>query len=254
MEKIPSLKYLMSTSSGAARLPPVPLFNEDQQSQALPSSVDTQSSTATGDEIVVNSLHLARFMGLAGIVATKMLIFLNQYVVCELKRRKLCRESGVNSGEAAIARKNRDLSASAKAKQRRQSMKLVRSFHQQSGNDNDAALEEEMGLHGAEAEDVELIFVESVINQRVAMSAKGSPSVLAQLLPMIILVLKDPAKYPDEQLQLACSLALVKFMLLSQKLCTDNLQLLFTLMEKSTIEKVGSFVIWVGISCYPQIN
>ena len=95
-----------------------------------------------------------------------------------------------------------------------------------------------MGLHGAEAEDVEVMLIDSVINTRVAASIKGQPSILAQLLPMIVFILKDPKKYSDEQLQLACSLSLVRLMLLSEKLCTSNLQLLFTLMEKSNIEKV----------------
>ena len=232
MDKIPALRYLTNSS----RLPPVPLFNEDAPAQASESTVSTQS---LNDEFYVNSAHLARFVTLIGIVATKLLIFLNAYVVCELKRRKLCRESGVNSGEAALVRKNKDVSASAKAKARRKSMMLIRSFHQQSGNENDSNLEEEMGMHGAEAEDVEVLFVETVINQRVATSVKGQPSILAQMLPMIGLILKDPAKYPDEQLQLTCSLTLVKLMLLSEKLCTTNLQLLFTLMEKSNVEKVS---------------
>jgi hypothetical protein len=235
MERIPPLKHLMSASPATSRLPPVPLFNEETQTQSVDSATNKQS---VGEDFCVNSTELTRFVVFVGIVATKLLIFLSAYVVCELKRRKLCRENGVNSGEAALVRKNKDQSAKAKAKQRRMSLKLIRSFHQQPANDDDTALEEEMGLHGAEAEDVEVMFIDSVINTRVAASIKGQPSILAQLLPMIVLILKDPKKYNDEQLQLACSLSLVRLMLLSEKLCTSNLQLLFTLMEKSNIEKV----------------
>jgi condensin complex subunit 1 len=171
----------------------------------------------------------------------------------------LCREAGVNSGQASLgtsngtSRKNKD-TAKDKAKQRRMSIRMIsKSFNTSPAlsSENDSALEEEMGLHGAEAEDVELLFIETVINTRVAQSARGSPSTLAQLLPMVVLILKDPSKYPDEQLQLHCSLTLVKLMLLSQKLCTENLQLLFTLMEKSTIENVRSqLILGVGDLVY----
>jgi condensin complex subunit 1 len=238
MEKMPPLKYLMNLASTSSRLPPVPLFNEESQSQTQSSLEPVANTQATGEDFTTNSSHLTRFVVFTGIVATKLLIFLSAYVVCELKRRKLCRENGVNSGEAALVRKNKDQSAKAKAKQRRMSIKLIRSFHQQPTTDDDTALEEEMGLHGAEAEDVEVMLIESVINTRVAASIKGHPSIIAQLLPLMVVILKDPAKYHDEQLQLACALSLVRLMLLSEKLCTANLQLLFTLMEKSSIEKV----------------
>jgi condensin complex subunit 1 len=114
-------------------------------------------------------------------------------------------------------------------------------------NSNDNALEEEMGLQGAEAEDAELMFVDSLIDQKLAQTQTHGPnSMLAQLLPAVVHVLKEPLKYSDDTLQLACSLALVKLMLLSPRICNQYLQLLFTLVEKSNNPLVRSQLI-IGI-------
>ena len=107
------------------------------------------------------------------------------------------------------------------------------------------SLEEEMGLNnGAEAEDAELMFVENLIDQKLCQ--QGRNSMIAQLLPAIVHILKEPSKYNDETLQLACALALVKVMLLSQKICNQYAQLLFTLLEKSPNPLVRSQLI-IGI-------
>jgi len=104
-----------------------------------------------------------------------------------------------------------------------------------------------MGLQGAEAEDAELMFIESLIDQKLAQTQTHGPtSMLAQLLPAIVHILKEPIKYPDDTLQLSCSLALVKMMLLSPRICNQYLQLLFTLVEKSTNPLVRSQLI-IGI-------
>ena len=102
-----------------------------------------------------------------------------------------------------------------------------------------------MGLsNGAEAEDAELMFVESLIDQKVSKS--GSGSLIAQLLPTLVHILKEPKQYDDETLQLSCALALCKIMLLSQSICNQYVQLLFTLVEKSPNPMVRSQLI-IGI-------
>lgn len=232
IEKIPVFKPLI-----AQQLPPVPLFNEP---------VDSQTQN---EETSVNSVLLSRFVGLVGLLATKLLVFLNQYVVCELKRRKMCKENQTDSNTMALSSKSKSTTPNNNNKSRRRlSMKLMKTFNQNSG---DAALEEEMGLQGAEAEDVELLLIETIINQRVAVSQQGTNSFLAQFLHLIIYVLKEPLKFKDETLQIASAMALVKLMLLTPKLCNENLQLLFTLMEKSPNPMVRSqLILGVGDLVY----
>jgi len=109
----------------------------------------------------------------------------------------------------------------------------------------DSTLEEEMGMNnGAEAEDAELMFVENLIDQKLCQQNRNS--MIAQLLPAIVHILKEPLKYNDETLQLSCALALVKVMLLSQSICNQYVQLLFTLVEKSPNPLVRSQLI-IGI-------
>jgi condensin complex subunit 1 len=101
-------------------------------------------------------------------------------------------------------------------------------------------------MQGAEAEDVEVVLIEQISDQKVAVN-----SFLSQMLQVIIYILKDPKKYKDEKLQTSCAMALVRIMLLSVKLCTPNLQLLFTLMEKSEYEQVRSqLILGVGDLVY----
>ncbi|RNA14679.1 Condensin complex subunit 1 [Brachionus plicatilis] len=180
----------------------------------------------------IDSLVLSRYFNLIGIVATKLLVFLNQFIVCELKRRKMCKENKENQ-------KN-----SRGSKSKRKSMRANKSLGRQSLG-GDANLDEDLGLQTTEAEDTELLFIENVIEHKVAVSNNEVRSLLAQQLPTIVCILKEQSKHADS-LVLACAMAFVRLMALSQKLCSENLQLLFTLMEKSPNAEVRSQLI-VGI-------
>jgi condensin complex subunit 1 len=232
IEKIGPFKSLLKSNSNTKQLPPVPLFNEEQSQQI--------QSENEPDDYNVDSNILARFFALIGVISTKLLVFLNQSIVCELKRRKLCKE---NQSSLSIKKK----SLNTTKNKRRLSMKFMKSFNQlnpqSSLGSEGGSLEEEMGLQGAEAEDVELIYVETLIESRVAVSSVQINSLLAQFLPFIIQILKNPNKYSDDQLQLSCALALVKLMVLSPRICNENLQLLFTLIEKSSNPNIRSQLI-----------
>merc|ERR1719300_2352697 len=58
-------------------------------------------------------------------------------------------------------------------------------------------------------------------------------TLLASICPVITSICSQPNKYPDPQLQASACLSLAKFMLVSEKFCEENLQLLFTLLERS---------------------
>ena len=60
---------------------------------------------------------------------------------------------------------------------------------------------------------------------------------LARFAPLLKHICSSPQLYPCHRIQNAAVLALCKFMLVSSSLCEDNIQLLFTLLEKSTDEK-----------------
>lgn len=186
---------------------------------------------ASDDQLTGSYQLLTRFINMLGIVATKLLVFLNQTLVCELKRRKMIKESKSNIVTSKTSSKQQQQQA---AKNRRKSAR-------KSINIGDHALEEEMGLQGAEAEDAEQLLVEQIIEQKVAKN-----SLIAMFAPMLVFVLRDPGTFADDSLQLACACTLVRIMMLSKRLCEEHIQLLFTLMEKSSNTAVRSQLI-VGI-------
>ena len=89
---------------------------------------------------------------------------------------------------------------------------------------------------GAEADDAEAEFIRSVCEKEVV-SGSGSPgaNLLATFAPVIVEICSDPVnKYPNLSLQSAAAMALAKYMMVSSEFCESNLQLLFTILEKST--------------------
>jgi len=221
LEQIPTFKYLLKNKNG----------KHQQQKTGINEDKVSEESRAAENNQTIDAAVLSRLFNFIGFLALNLLIFLNQSFVCELKRRKMC-----NDSEKSNDYKNK--SNKTKSKKRKSMW---------DNHNPDNGLEEEMGLQGAEAEDDELLFVESLIDQKVSQTQKTGPnSMLAQIIPSIIHILKEPFKYSDETLQLSCSMALVKMMLLSPRICNQYLQLLFTLLEKSTNPLVRSQLI-IGI-------
>lgn len=94
IEKLPIMKGLVQfTPNNKGKLPPVPLFNGEDQTE--PSQTQTQVNPVD-DQMKTSFALMTRFVSMIGIVATKLLVFMNQFVVCELKRRKMCKENKSN--------------------------------------------------------------------------------------------------------------------------------------------------------------
>jgi condensin complex subunit 1 len=179
-----------------------------------------------------DSLLLTRFMSFVGFISMKFLIFLNTSVVCELKRRKTIKENNEianNNNKKNNNNKNKQKSAARKSHARRSTATM---------SSTDMDLQEEMGLQGADAEDAEQVFVEHILETKVSVN-----SLLSKFTHIAVLVLKEPSKYGDEKLQLACVMALMRYMCLSRRTCVANLQLIFTIMEKLDSELVRSQLI-----------
>ena len=237
MDKMPPFKLMLLNSSA---LPPVPVSVSVSVSLSTATEETNLNSNQNGPSSLVNSDLLARFFNLVGLVATRLLIYLNQNVVCELKRRKMFKENVDNSSmNSKTARTEKA------AKEKRRSMKLKNQLRKSIAGHNADSLEEEMGMQGggggAEAEDVEVMFVESLLELKV--TRLGSSSLIAHLLPACVQVLRDSAKYACEQLQLACAMCLIRIMILSQTLCAEHLQLIFTLMKRAANPAVRSHLI-----------
>lgn len=57
--------------------------------------------------------------------------------------------------------------------------------------------------------------------------------ILHHFLPILAEILQHPAKYPDEYIQRAAVLALMRFMTVSSKLCADKIAFLMNILSKS---------------------
>ena len=89
--------------------------------------------------------------------------------------------------------------------------------------------DDDMGVVGAEADDAEAEYIRNVCEKELV---TGS-NLLALFAPAIMEVCLYQDKYPDPKLRASASLALAKFMLVSSEFCDEQLQLLFTVLERS---------------------
>ena len=151
---------LLNKSARLRNLPPVPLFNEELSSQ--------MSSQLSQENMNTNAMSdgVSRFINFIGILATKTLVFLNQTFVCELKRRSMCKENIKGDNGQMKANKN-------KATARRKSKSRKSLGVNQSNVGADSLFEEEMGLQGADAEDLEQMLADSICDQKLTQSDRG---------------------------------------------------------------------------------
>lgn len=160
-----------------------------------------------------------------------MLFFQLNYLDCsvfgELKRRNALREM----------KKEKEKAVKAKSKTKGSSKRASLAMHENSprmqraslGSNAAQAADDEDEVVGAEADDAEAEYIRSVCEKEIV----NSQNLLATFAPAIIEVCLHPHKYPDAKLRSAASLALAKFMLVSSEFCDEQLQLLFTVLERS---------------------
>ncbi|XP_004766763.1 condensin complex subunit 1 isoform X1 [Mustela putorius furo] len=151
---------------------------------------------------------LMNLLSLAGDVALQQLVHLEQAVSGELCRRRLLRE------------------------EQEQKTKDPKEKH----TGSETALEEEMGLAGAAADDTEAELIRGICEKELL----DGTQVLAAFIPLLLKVCNNPGVYSSPELSAAASLALGKFCMISATFCDSQLRLLFTMLEKSSLPIVRS--------------
>lgn len=99
-------------------------------------------------------------------------------------------------------------------------------------------------LIGASAEDSIAELITSVCEDELLYSTHG---MLKKFVPVILEVLKHPGKYPDDELQQAACLSLIRFMSASSKFCSSNLQFLMNILNQTKNIKMKCNII-IGLS------
>jgi len=100
----------------------------------------------------------------------------------------------------------------------------------------------EEALEGA-MDDAEAEFINDALENEIVIGN----GLLAKFVPLVLDVCKHPDKYNNENLQAAASLALSKMMTVSSEFCEQSLQLLVTILERSTYPGVRSNTL-IGLS------
>uniref|UniRef100_A0A3Q3KED1 Condensin complex subunit 1 n=1 Tax=Monopterus albus TaxID=43700 RepID=A0A3Q3KED1_MONAL len=158
---------------------------------------------AEGGEInndAVNCVCLAQLLSLCGCVAFWQVSYLERSVSSELRRRR---------GE----REEKEKGPSTKAK---------------------SAMEEELGLIGASAEDTEAELIRKICETELL----AEENLLCAFLPLLVKVCSSPGRYSHPQLTTAACLALSQYMMISPSVCEENIRLMFTVLERSTLPVV----------------
>lgn len=99
-------------------------------------------------------------------------------------------------------------------------------------------------LIGASAEDSIAELITAVCEDELLYSTQG---MLKKFVPVILEVLKHPGKYPDEELQQAACLSMIRFMSASSKFCASNLEFLMNILTKTKNIKMKCNII-IGLS------
>ncbi|KAM4581125.1 condensin complex subunit 1 isoform 2-T3 [Odontesthes bonariensis] len=156
----------------------------------------------------VSCACLAQLLALCGCVAFWQVSHLERSVSAELRRRR---------GETE-EREEKEKGPASKAKQAA----------------NESAMEEELGLIGASAEDTEAELIRKICETELL----AEENLLSAFLPLLVRVCSSPGRYSHPQLTTAACLALSQYMMISPSVCEENIRLIFTVLERSPLPVV----------------
>lgn len=156
----------------------------------------------------VNCVCLAQLLSLSGCVAFCQISHLERSVSAELLRRRRETEE----------REEKERRPSSKSKEAA----------------SDSAMDAELGLMGASAEDAEAELIRKICETELL----AEENLLGVFLPLVVKVCSSPGRHSHPQLTTAACLALSRYMMISSSVCQENIRLLFTVLERSTLPVV----------------
>uniref|UniRef100_A0A3P8X2W7 Condensin complex subunit 1 n=1 Tax=Cynoglossus semilaevis TaxID=244447 RepID=A0A3P8X2W7_CYNSE len=159
-----------------------------------------------GSQETNDCVCLAQLLALCGSVAFWQVSHLERSVSTELRRRR---------GE----------SEERKEKEKEPSSKQAA---------NESAMEEELGLVGASAEDTEAELIRKICETELL----AEENLLSAFLPLLVKVCSSPGRFSHQQLTTAACLALSQYMMISPSVCEKNIRLLFTVLERTSFPVV----------------
>uniref|UniRef100_A0AAX7V084 Condensin complex subunit 1 n=1 Tax=Astatotilapia calliptera TaxID=8154 RepID=A0AAX7V084_ASTCA len=158
----------------------------------------------------VNCVCLAQLLAACGCVAFWQVSHLERSVSAELRRRR---------GET---------------EEREEKEKETQGTIESNPKSNESTMEEELGLIGASAEDTEAELIRNICETELL----AEENLLSAFLPLLVRVCGSPGRYSHPQLTTAACLALSQYMMISPSVCEENIRLMFTVLERSTLPVV----------------
>lgn len=202
------------------------------------------SNEGESNHLQCSSELLTRLLFFIGHSGYRQWIHLDKHIFRELKRRNRLREK--------FAEESKDLKSKAAVSKE----KKTRKGSKRKDNSNDSTLQnsvlsashilmekqeadDELGGDIA-ADDAEAEYINSICESEIL----AVNNFLSKLSPLVVTVCANPQKYTNPHLQATASLALTKLMLVSSDFCEKHLQLVFTMMEKSSVPEIRSNLVY----------
>ncbi|KAF7997890.1 hypothetical protein HCN44_009288 [Aphidius gifuensis] len=180
----------------------------------------------------IKKTKIAKFLYVIGHIAIRHMVYLDTDLYKELKRRNAIIE--LKKGN-----KNKELDTPTSVTHS-SAIKARRSIHHQKAKDTFIEDNGEEALGGATADDTDAEAIEAELENNIV----NGDGFLVEFVPFILDVCEHPEKYHDKDICVWGVLALSKMMTVSSKFCQQHLQLLVTILERSSHQEIRSNILF----------
>ncbi|KAF5285204.1 hypothetical protein FQR65_LT13319 [Abscondita terminalis] len=184
--------------------------------------------TDLSNEPTLDTYSIMQLCHLLGELALKELNFLDESVYKELKRRNYIRE------ERKCNTKNTKRSKVLQVQNASAAKRANNNSTASNVDDSVATNGDESTMEGAMADDTDAEFILNVLENNTVSESSG----LGKLAYILTQVCKRSDLYDDVHIQGTSVIALLRYMLVSSKFCQKNIQLIFTMLEKTAYPEV----------------
>ncbi|XP_015126345.1 condensin complex subunit 1 [Diachasma alloeum] len=185
----------------------------------------------------VDSSSLAKLLYIVAHAAMRHMVYLDTAVYKESKRRNTILEAKKGRKDQPRS-SNISVCSSASTSVHSSARKARRSIYNRKHKDDESTMTTEdageEALGGATADDAEAEAIETELESNI-ISGNGF---FAHFVPLVIDVCQYPEKYKSHYVQAFGVQALTKMMAISAGFCQQHLQLLFTILERSTFPEI----------------
>uniref|UniRef100_A0A1A9WR38 Condensin complex subunit 1 n=1 Tax=Glossina brevipalpis TaxID=37001 RepID=A0A1A9WR38_9MUSC len=210
--------------------------HETPFSQAIPG---TQSQLTGAPQLKMPIFLLSRFIFMIGYMALKEMIFLDIDVYNNMKYCQELAECEQKKKKSAFANFNANRRKTANL-----NMSATESLKRLTGAAAEPQQEPDEDLVGATAEDNVAELINHICEE---ILLRDEIALLPKLFPYILEICKYPFKYPDSTLQQSASLALIRFMCVSSRICESYMPFLMNILNHTKNIKIKCNIV-IGLS------